>query len=211
MLETLTQNLQTLFDNSTSLFALIGVFLLIIFFMYARKIKFSTRMLVYIALMIAITILLKQIRLYHFPQGGSVTLGSAIPLMLVSFRYGAPVGMFAGFIFGMINIILDPFILHPIQVLFDYPLPSMAAGLAAIFPTNFIAATVLVFAGKFICHFISGVAFFASYAPEGTSPIIYSLTVNGSMIVPECIICCILLKVLPIQRLLNAMDKNYTA
>ena len=208
MTENLIQNLQTIFESSSSVFALLGIFLLIVFFMYARKIKFSTRMLMYISLMLAITILLQQIRLYHFPQGGSVTLGAMIPLMLVSYRYGLSVGMFAGFIFGLINIILDPFILHPIQVLFDYPLPSMAAGLAAIFSKNFIASTVLVFAGKFACHFISGFVFFASYAPEGTSPIIYSLTVNAAMIVPECIICCILLKILPIERLLNAMDKK---
>lgn len=208
MIDTVIQNLQTIFESSSSVFALLGIFLLIVFFMHVRHIKFSTRMLVYIALMLAITILLKQIRLYHFPQGGSITLGSALPLMLVSFRYGAPVGMLAGFIFGLINIILDPFILHPIQVLFDYPLPSMAAGLAAIFPKNFIAATFLVFAGKFACHFISGVAFFASYTPEGTSPIIYSLTVNATTIIPECLICCVLLKVLPIERLLNAMDKQ---
>lgn len=208
MQEKLIENLQTIFESSSSIFALLGIFLLIIFFMYARKIKFSTRMLVYISLMIAITLLLQQIRLYHFPQGGSVTIGSMIPIMLVTFRYGAPVGMFTGFIFGLINIILDPFILHPIQVLFDYPLPNMAAGLAAIFPTNFIAATVLVYFGKFACHFISGAVFFASYAPEGISPIMYSLTVNASIIVPECIICCILMKVLPIERLLNAMDKK---
>lgn len=208
MLETLTQNLQTLFDNSSSVFALLGIFLLTVFFIRVRQIELSTRTLMYIALMIALTILLKQIKLYHFPQGGSVTLGSVIPLMLVSYRYGAPVGMLAGFIFGLINIILDPFILHPIQVLFDYPLPCMAVGLAAIFPKNFIASAFLVFTGKFICHFISGVVFFASYAPEGTSPIIYSLTVNAAIAIPECIICCILLKVLPIERLLNAMERQ---
>ena len=207
MIETIIQNLQTIFSSSSG-FALLGVFLLIIFLMYARRIKFTTRMLVYVSLMLALTILLQQIRLYHFPQGGSVTLGSMLPIILLTFRYGAPVGMFAGFVFGLINIILDPFILHPIQVLFDYPLPWMAAGLAAIFKQNFIASTILVFAGKFICHVISGVVFFASYAPEGTSPIIYSLTVNASMIIPECIICCILIKILPIERLLNAMDKN---
>ncbi len=208
MIETLTQNFQTLIENPSSAFALLGVLLLIFFCMYARRIKFSTRMLVYISLMIAVTILLKEVRLYHFPQGGSVTLGSMIPLMLLTYRYGAPVGMFAGFVFGLIEILIDPFILHPIQVLFDYPLPCMAVGLAAVFPKNFIASAILVFVGKFICHFISGVVFFASYAPEGTSPIIYSLTVNASMIIPECIICCVLLKVLPIERLLNAMDKK---
>jgi len=207
MIETIIQNLETIF-SSTSGFALLGVLLLIIFFMYARRIKFTTRMLVYISLMLALTFLLEQIRLYHFPQGGSVTLGAKIPIILLAFRYGAPVGMFAGFVFGLIQIILDPFILHPIQVLFDYPLPWMAAGLAAIFPQKFITSTILVFVGRFICHFISGVVFFASYAPEGTSPIIYSLTVNASLIVPECLICCLLIKILPVQRLLDAMDKK---
>lgn len=208
MIETLTQNLQTIFSSSSSLFALLGVFLLTIFLIYVRHIKFTTRMLVYISLMLALTILLEQIRLYHFPQGGSITLGAKIPIILLAFRYGAPVGIFAGFVFGLIQIILDPFILHPIQLLFDYPLPWMAAGLAAIFPQNFIASTILVFAGRFICHVISGVVFFSSYAPEGMSPIIYSLTVNASLIIPECLICCVLIKILPIERLLNLMDKK---
>lgn len=207
MIEKITQNLQTILD-SPSIFALLGVLLIIIFCIYIRRIKLSTRMLMYISMMLALTILLHQTRLYQLPQGGSITLGAMMPLMLVTYRYGAPVGMLAGFIFGMINIVLNPFILHPIQVLFDYPLPYMAAGLAAVFPKNFIASTILVFAGKFLCHFISGVVFFASYAPEGISPIIYSLTLNASTIIPNCIICCILLKVLPIQRLLNAMDKS---
>ena len=205
-METIIQNLSTILDSPSAIFALVGVLVLILFLMYVRRIKFSTRMLIQISLMLALTILLQQIRLYHFPQGGSVTLGSMIPIMLLTYRYGAAVGMFAGFTFGLINIILDPFILHPLQVLFDYPLPWMAAGLAAICPKNFIASTILVFFGKFICHFISGVVFFASYAPEGMSPIIYSLTVNASMIIPECIICCALIKFLPTERLLNLIN-----
>ena len=73
------------------------------------------------------------------------------------------------------------------------------------FPSRKIFGTILVFAGKFACHFISGVIFFASYAPEGTSPIIYSLVTNAMLIVPEAIICCVILKFLPVQRLLDAM------
>ena len=207
MTEKLIENLQTIFENSSSVFALLGIFLLILFFIFARKIKFSTKMLLNISLMIAFSIILQQIPIYHFPQGGTITFGAAIPIIFLAWRYGAAVGMLAGFILGLIVIIIDPFILHPIQVLFDYPLPFMAAGFAAL-SRNFIASSIFVFSGKFICHFISGVVFFASYAPEGMSPIIYSLTVNASMIVPEFIICCVLLKILPIERLINAMDKN---
>jgi thiamine transporter len=43
--------------------------------------------------------------------------------------------------------------------------------------------------GRFFSHFLSGVFFFASYAPEGMSPIVYSLLVNGSIIGVEVAIC----------------------
>ena len=82
-----------------------------------------------LALLMALALILSQFRLYHFPQGGSVTLGAMVPLLIISFRYGAGVGALAGFVFGLIQIIQDPFILHPLQVLFDYPLPYMALGI----------------------------------------------------------------------------------
>ena len=202
------ENLMTVLASPTSSFALLGIFLLIVFGLYARRVRLTTPILVNISLMLALALILSQFRLYHFPQGGSVTLGAMVPLLIISFRYGAGVGALAGFVFGLIQIIQDPFILHPLQVLFDYPLPYMALGLAGFFPQRLILATVLAFAAKFACHFISGVVFFASYAPEGMAPVIYSLTVNASMILPELLICCAILKVLPVSRLLAAMDKN---
>ena len=202
------KNIFTILENPAASFALLGLMSLILFGLYLRKIKLTTRTLINISLMLALSIILHQLRLYHFPQGGAVTLGGLIPLLLISFRYGAGVGILAGFVFGLITIIQDPFIVHPVQVLFDYPLPYMAVGLAGIFKEKFFIGTILAFAGKFICHFISGIIFFASYAPEGTSPIIYSLTVNASMIIPEMIICLILLKILPVKRLLAAIHTD---
>ena len=198
------ENLQKIFvENPASFFALVGMLVIIFFVLHIRKIKLTSLMIIHISMMLALAILLEHIRLYHFPQGGNVTLGAMIPLMIISFRYGAGVGALAGFIFGIIEILQDPFIVHPVQVLFDYPLPFMMAGLAGIFSEKFILSACLVFAGRFLCHFISGIVFFASYAPEGISPIIYSLSVNLSMIIPEAIICCVILKFLPIKRLLN--------
>ncbi|MBQ7704416.1 MAG: energy-coupled thiamine transporter ThiT [Selenomonadaceae bacterium] len=204
----LLENIFKILESPSASFALLGVLILIFFGLYLRKIKLTTRTLINISLMLALSILLHQFKLYHFPQGGSVTLGGMIPLLLISFRYGAGVGTLAGFIFGLITIIQDPFILHPIQVLFDYPLPYMAVGIAGIFKDKIFLGTILAFVGKFICHFISGVVFFASYAPEGTSAILYSLTVNASLIVPEMLICLAILKFLPVQRLLAAMERN---
>lgn len=199
------ENFFALTENPTSLFALVGVLILILFALYARKIKLTTKILVNISLLLAMSIVLQYLRIYHFPQGGAVTLGSMIPLLLISFRYGAGIGIFAGFIFGLITILQDPFILHPVQVLFDYPLPFMAMGLAGFFPKSFILGTIISFTGRFICHFISGFVFFAQYAPEGMSPIIYSLTANASYLIPDMIICIAILKFLPVQRLVDAM------
>lgn len=199
------ENFLTITESPTSLIALIGVLILILFALYSRKIKFTTRILINISLMLAFAIVLQYLSIYHFPQGGAVTFGGMIPLILISFRYGVGVGALAGFVFGLINILQDPFILHPIQVLFDYPLPFMAMGLAGIFSDKTISSALLAFAGRFICHFISGVVFFASYAPEGMSPIIYSLTANATYMIPETLICLVILKILPVKRLLDAM------
>ena len=209
MFENFFENVMTILESPSASFALLSVLILIFFGLYLRKIKLTTHILINISLMLALAIILNQLRIYHMPQGGSVTLGGMIPLLIISFRYGAGIGTLAGFVMGLITIIQDPFILHPIQVLFDYPLPYMAVGLAGIFHEKIFLGTILVYVAKFICHFISGVIFFGSYAPEGTSPVIYSLIANASYIVPELIICLIILKVLPMKRLLATMDHNH--
>lgn len=186
-------------------FALLGVFALTSGGLYFRHAHLTTRTLVYVALMLALTIVLHQFRLFHMPQGGSVTAGAMVPLLLLSYRYGANVGALAGFLYGMANILQDPFILHPVQVLFDYPLPYMAMGLAGLWKNRLFLGTTLAFLARFLCHFISGVVFFGSYAPEGTSAALYSLTFNASYLIPEFVICCIILKLLPIRRLMDAM------
>jgi len=205
----LLENFFKILENPAASFALLGVLLLIFFGLHARKIKLTTHTLINISIMLALAMILSQIRLYHLPQGGSVTLGGLIPILFIAFRYGAGVGTLAGFLFGLLTIIQDPFIVHPVQVLFDYPLPFMAVGLAGFFHEKIFIGTILAFAGKFICHFISGVVFFAAYAPEGTSPTIYSLVTNATYVVPELLICLAILKILPVKRLLAAMDKDY--
>ena len=200
MLETVSASLT---ENPSWLFALLGTLILLLFVLYTRKIRFTPSMLVQIALAVALTSLLHFVRIYHFPQGGSVTLGAMIPLLLLSFRYGPGIGMLGGFLFGVLNLALDPFILHPVQVLFDYPLPMMAMGVAGFFHRHVLLSTVAAFFCRFLCHFTSGIVFFASYAPEGMSPALYSLSVNGSILAAECLVCCLILKFLPLQRLMS--------
>ena len=173
-----------------------------------RRIHFTTSMLINVALMLALTIVLHQLRLFHMPQGGSVTLGAMVPLLFLTYRYGAGIGCLAGFLYGMINLMQDAFILHPVQVLFDYPLPYMALAVAATVPGRYYTGAALAFAARFLCHYISGIVFFGSYAPPEMSPYLYSLVFNATYLVPEAVICLLLLRVLPVPRLLAAMDQR---
>ena len=199
-MDTLLQNISAILEH-----ALLAVLFAILSHLYFRRVRLTTPMIVTIALMLAMTVILHQFRLYHMPQGGSVTLGAMVPLLFVSYRYGVGTGCLAGFLYGIFNMMQDPYLLHPVQVLFDYPLPYMALSLAALFPAHRMASTALAFLARFLCHIVSGVVFFA---PAGTSPLVYSLTFNATYLVPECLICFALLKVLPVERLMAAMDRQ---
>ena len=192
-------------DQPAVLLALMGVLVMIFGLMRIRREKMDTSVLINSALLLALAVVLEQLRIFHMPQGGSVTAGAMVPLLLIAYRFGVGTGVLAGFAYGMINMLQEPFILHPVQVLFDYPLPFMAMGLAGISRQHIYWGTGLAFLARFVCHFISGVVFFGSYAPEGMSPVWYSLVFNITYLVPEMLICCLIFKVLPVKKLTEHM------
>lgn len=194
-----------LLEHQAGIFTLAAVAVLLSGLAYSRKRRISTLMLVHIGCLLAVTVILHTFRLFHLPQGGSITPGGMIPLLLIAFRYGPAGGYLAGFAYGMINLIQDPYLLHPVQLLLDYPLPYMALGLAGYFRNRMYLGAAAGILGRFACHFISGAVFFASYAPPGVSPYWYSLSFNAAYLGPELAICLILLRVLPVQRILLQM------
>jgi thiamine transporter len=198
----LVSKLATIMEYPASVAALAGLGALILAFLHIRKIQLNTQLIAHIGLALALTVILQTFRLYHMPQGGSVTLGAMVPLLFIAFRYGPIVGYLTGFVYGLINLIQDPYILHPVQVLFDYPLPYMALGLAGYFKDRLLVGTIVGIFGRFICHFVSGVIFFASYAPPGVSPYWYSLVFNATYLMPELGICLIIMRILPVKRLM---------
>src|SRR5438094_7611999 len=150
------------------------------------------RRLVELAIAVALTAVLSQIRVYKLPQGGSITAGSMVPIFYVALRWGFRWGVLAGLLAGVVNYITEPFYVHPVQVLLDYPIAFGAIGLAGLFQRRPVAGVVVGGAGRFVAHFLSGIVFFASYAPKGVSPAVYSAVYNGSYMLPEVIISSIL-------------------
>jgi thiamine transporter len=149
---------------------------------------FSTRALSEIVVVIALSTVLSYIKIYHLPQGGSITAGSMVPLLWLSLRRGAKIGLFASIVYGIVQLLVEPFVYHPVQVLLDYPLAFGALGLAGFFTSYALIGVAVGIFGRFVSHLLSGVIFFAEYAPEGMSPIVYSAIYNGSYLIGELIV-----------------------
>jgi thiamine transporter len=153
----------------------------------------NTRILAEAAVMIALAVVLDALRLYTLPQGGSITVGEMVPLLFLALRRGTKIGVFAGAIFGIIDVYFEPFIYNPFQFLLDYPLAFGALGLAGFFsrrPLNWAppVGVAVGLGGRFVCHFFSGMIFFASFAPAGENPALYSAIYNASYLLPGLII-----------------------
>lgn len=197
----IVNNLSKILAHQFSLLALGGVFILSLALIKSKKVELSARIITHIGLALALAVILKSIRLYHFPQGGSVTLGSMVPILAIALFYGPELGFLTGFLYGLLTLIIDPYILHPVQVLFDYPLPFMSLGVAGYFRDRELVGSLLAIISRFVFHFISGIVFFGSYAPEGMSPVVYSLSLNGTYLAVEGLICLVVIGLLPLDRL----------
>lgn len=161
----------------------------------SKKGKTSTKKLVYGSLCISISFVLSYIRIFHMPQGGSVTPASMLPIMFFAYMFGPVDGIMAGMAYGLLQYVQDAYMVHWIQLLFDYPLAFGALGLAGYFKNNFKLGLIVGSLGRFIFHVLSGVFFFADYAAEaGMNPIPYSVVYN-SFIWVELVICIIIVSI----------------
>lgn len=151
----------------------------------------NTKQLTETAIAVALAAVLAFIPLYRMPQGGDVSL-TMIPLLLIAFRRGPVSGIAAGAVYGLISMAINGVIYHPMSILLDYVLAFGVLGIAGFFKKNLtgiICGTIAGVGGRFLSSYLSGAVLFASYAPEGQSPWIYSLIYQATYLIPELIIC----------------------
>jgi len=150
-----------------------------------------------------LSVILNQITLFRLPQGGSITLGSMIPVLLIAYRRGVLVGVFTGTVFGLVQMVIEGYIYYPLQIILDYPLAFGVLGIAGLFKKHPIVGVVVALTGRFLAHFVSGVAFFAEYAPPEMGPVVYSAVYNSSYMVPEIVISGVIIYILIRRNLIN--------
>ena len=158
--------------------------------------KIQTKIIAEIVVVVALSYALNLIVLFRMPQGGSVTVVSMVPILWLALRRGTKIGVLAGVIFGLVDLMPQPFVVHPVQFLLDYPLAFGSLGLAGLFQKHPIVGVVTGIFGRFVCHFISGIVFFAMYAPAGMNPAVYSAIYNGSYLVVELVFSIVIMYVL---------------
>lgn len=192
------------FFNVKSLIAVGAlVVLAILLLLIARKARFNTRMLSYGALCIAAAFIMSYLRIFKLPNGGTITVASMLPLFLYAAIAGPWAGMTAGICYGLLQFWQDPFFMHPVQFLLDYPLAFGLLGLAGFFKDRLWLGAIVGTAGRFLCAFFSGVIFFAEYA-NGQNVFLYSLGYNASYLVPDVIICLVLIAVPQFKRIVRS-------
>lgn len=179
-----------------------------------KKVKWDAALLARAALCIALSYIMGLIVIYRMPMGGSIKLIALLPIIVFSVAYGPLEGMLVGFVFGLLDLLIDPYVIHPIQLLVDYPMAYGAVALSCLgyaLPLPKLlrlpAAVLLGYMGKYIMAVLSGVVFFAEYAGE-QSALIYSLVYNITYVGIECALCMIVAMIPGVARLPELLKKR---
>lgn len=167
------------------------VIMVVMWFVGDKRNMSDTRSIVYGAISIALSFALSYARIFKLPQGGSVTFASLLPLMIYCCMFGTRRGLVVCTVYGVLQALQDPYIIHPMQFLLDYPLAFGLIGVSGIFMEKgvfkdkkivaFLLGGVLGVVLRYACHVCSGVFAFADYADleKYNTAIVYSMAYNS--------------------------------
>lgn len=191
--------------------ALLGVSL---FFAKKHSKKLTVKQLVFCAMSIALGTVLSNFKLFKFPTGGSITLLSMLVICLPGYWFGLGVGILSGVAYGVLQMLIDPYILYPAQLVVDYLLAFGALGLSGVFSVsknqkknNLLIGYILAVLGRYFFAVLSGWLFFGSYAWDGWGALPYSLAYNAIYIFSEAAITIVILLLPPVVKAMAYIKK----
>ena len=181
-----------------------------------RRLSTNLSTLTECAIMLALSFALSCAKLFEMPMGGSVTIASMLPVMLISIKYGVSVGLATSFTYSLTQMLqaLASANVFPycetagtlvLCILFDYIVPFTLLGLAGLFhklkitkntELNVYIGIISVVVLRFFSHFITGVAIWGQWAPDGMGKYLYSFLYNAGFLSLDfiiCIVCAILM------------------
>lgn len=134
----------------------------------------------------------------EFPYGGSITICSMLPILIIGYRYKPLVGCLTGVVYGLIQMLfgMSNFAYATswqatlMILFFDYLIAFGVIGLGGVFrgiknqAVGLALGALLASVLRFSCHFLSGITVWAGFA-DGMPVWLYSLIYNGLYMLPE--------------------------
>ena len=170
------------------------------------KAKRGLLTLVECSLMIALATVLSVFPLFEMPYGGSITLASFLPIVVIAYRHGAKIGLGAAAVASVLQMLLglknfSYFTTWQSLValaLFDYVIAFTVFGLSGCFKRVFKSQSLAMVSGallagvcRYICHVISGATVWAGVSIPSAAVLLYSIGYNATYMLPELIILAV--------------------
>ena len=173
--------------------------------------KTNLKKLTVSALFIALgTVLSELIPSIQLPFGGSITLFSMVPVCLIAILFGTKWGVGGATVYGVVQMLFGLNNLSyatwwgaaVVIIAFDYIIAYAVLGFSGVFKNatknkllNIILGVIFAVALRYLCHIITGVTVWREIS-EFSSALWFSITYNGSYMLPEIIITPLLIGVL---------------
>ncbi len=211
--------------NSTLLYVLSGLLIaltVILSLLLGRKNKkpFTSKTIAFAGVCLALSFTLSFIKFEAaWLQGGSITLISFLPICLFAYLFGMKKGLLIGFIYGILQAVQDPFIVHPAQFLLDYPIAfSMICFSGLLTDLNllsdkprikFAIGAILTGIFRYVCHTISGTFAFGAYALDAsaTNFLSYSAVYNTYVFIDIALVVVAGIIILSSKAFRKELDK----
>ena len=169
----------------------------------ARK---KTNVLTVTGVLLALAVILSLIKIFQWPFGGEITLASMVPVVIIGYKYGSRWGVFAAFIYSILEAVLGATttqafagmydssdvktsVLKIVLMAFlDYIVAYTVLGFSGIFKDRINSDTVAIALGgafavilRYAAHFVSGFLLWGSYAKEFFVGLTDTFTEGGKM------------------------------
>jgi len=149
----------------------------------------------------------------RLPQGGTVTLASSLPIMIFCYYSGFTKGFAVVLANLFLQLVANPYIVHPMSAVLDYVIPYLALIFFGIFKyrgenrengrgsadggsggkyslanhAGFFIAAALYIVVRYPSHVLSGVIFFSEWAWDGWAVLPYALVYNSFILADAAI------------------------
>lgn len=155
------------------------------------------------SIMIALSTVLSIVKILEMPYGGSITLASMLPIVIIAYRHGLGVGASSALVSSLIQLLLglknfSYFTTWQSIIalgLFDYVLAFTVFGLVGVFrkaiknqAISLAVGTAIASVIRYFCHVLSGATIWAGLSIPDEAALLYSLSYNATYMIPETII-----------------------